>query len=271
MKKKYRAFFTFSVISSALISNLFFFTPAQAHSKAHLMVGSVPSWFSGSYGTAHTLNIFYVPTYVQYKKNRLKIKLTMAYESVTGLPKGAILAGSNLSSRTTQSQTQSASGIADTWLTVRYTAIHERGRHPSIRPYLKIKFATASSTSGLGTGRNDYELGVGFDDRIGNWTFPFAHIGYRFVGKPSGYALQNITTYDVGASVVLPHARANILTAMFSGSQSEEKGYAGPADIIVAWNHNLTQTGSGLQVYFDKGLTHGSANYGVGIGGQVAF
>jgi len=271
MRKTYRAFLFYLVISNIFLSSLLFLTTAQADAKHPLTVGSVPAWFSGNYGTAHTLNIFYVPTYIQYKKKRLKIKLTMTYESVSGLPQGAILAGSNLSSRTTQSQTRTASGIGDTWLTVRYTAIHGKGVHPSIHPYLKVKFATASSTSGLGTGKNDYELGVGFDDRIGDWTFPFAHIGYRFVGKPAGYALQNIATYDFGASVVLPQSRSNIVTAMFSGSQSEEKGYAGPADIIVAWNHNLTKTGSGIQVYFDKGLTHGSANYGVGIGGQVVF
>lgn len=246
--------------------------PLARADQAHIMVGSVPAYFSGTYGTANTINIFYVPAYVQYRKGRLKIKLTFAYESVSGLPQGAALAGSNLSTRGgTQTQTRSASGIGDTWLTVRYSATHARDGHIGIHPYAKIKIATASHSAGLGSGQNDYEAGLGFDARAGYYTFPFAHIGYRLVGKPANINLQNIATYDLGASYVLPHSQANIITAMFSGSQSEQPGYAGPADLIVAWNHNVNAQGSGFQLYVDKGLSNGSASYGVGFGGQIVF
>lgn len=234
-------------------------------------VGSVPAIFSGSYGTANTIDIFYLPTYIKYQKNRFRIKLTIPYESVSGLPQGASLSGSNLSTRGSQSQTHTVAGMGDTWITIRYVAKYARHGQIGIHPYAKIKLATASHTAGLGSGQNDYEFGVGFDGRSGFYTFPFAHIGYRFVGNPAGSNLQNIATYNVGASYVLPHSQSNILTAMFAGSQSEQPGYAGPADVIVAWNHNFTKTGSGLQLYLDKGLTNGSANYGIGFGGQIVF
>ncbi|OBS08569.1 hypothetical protein [Acidihalobacter prosperus] len=246
--------------------------PGGAHAQAaQWTVGSVPAYFTGKYGTANTIDIFYLPTYIQYRKDRLRIKLTVPYESVTGLPQGATLAGSNLSTRGTQTQTRSASGMGDTWLTVRYAATHARDGHIGVHPYAKIKIATASHSAGLGSGHNDYEFGVGLDGRAGGYTFPFAHVGYRLVGKPANSNLQNIMTYDFGASYVLPRSQANILTAMFSGSQSEQKGYAGPADVIVAWNHNVTRAGSGFQLYVDKGLSNGSARYGIGFGGQIVF
>ncbi len=140
---------------------------------------------------------------------------------------------------------------------------------PAIVPYAKIKFGTASASQGLGTGRNDYEIGVGLDETIGTRIFPFAHLAYRFVGNPPGSNLQNIWTYDLGSSFLVN--QRNVLTAMFSGAQSEQPGYAGPADLIVAWNYNVTRAGSGLQLYFDKGLSNGSPDYGVGLGGQVVF
>lgn len=245
-------------------------THADAADK-RVTVGSVPANFSGSYGTANTINIFYLPIYIKYQENRFRIKLTIPYESVSGLPQGASLSGSNLSTRGGQTNTHSVSGLGDTWITVRYVARHARHGQIGIHPYAKIKLATASHSVGLGSGQNDYEFGVGFDGRRGFYTFPFAHIGYRFVGNPAGSNLQNIATYDFGASYVLPHSQSNILTAMFAGSQSEQKGYAGPADVIVAWNHNFTHQGTGLQLYLDKGLTNGSADYGIGFGGQIVF
>ncbi|AOU99514.1 hypothetical protein BI364_03570 [Acidihalobacter yilgarnensis] len=254
-----------SVLSTALLAPI-----AQAK-DAQLTVGSVPAYFSGTYGTANTINIFYLPTYIQYRKDRLRIKLTIPYESVTGLPQGATLAGSNLSTRGGQTQTRSASGMGDTWITVRYSATHASNGHVGVHPYAKVKIATASHSAGLGSGHNDYEFGVGFDGRAGGYTFPFAHVGYRLVGKPANSSLQNIATYDFGASYVLPRSQSNILTAMFAGSQSEQKGYAGPADVIVAWNHNVTTQGSGFQLYIDKGLSNGSARYGIGFGGQIVF
>lgn len=265
MQATYRATIAFAVAMLCA-------SPLAQAGQARITAGSVPAFFSGTYGTANNINIFYVPIYAQYRKGRLRVKLTLAYESVSGLPQGATLAGSNLSSRGgTQTQTRSASGMGDTWFTVRYSATHARDGRIGIHPYAKVKIATASHSAGLGTGQNDYEAGLGFDARAGDYTFPFAHIGYRLVGKPANSNLQNIATYDFGASYVLPRSQANIITAMFSGSQSEQKGYAGPADLIVAWNHNVNPQGSGFQLYLDKGLSNGSARYGVGFGGQIVF
>jgi hypothetical protein len=134
---------------------------------------------------------------------------------------------------------------------------------------VKVKFGTASASEGLGTGQNDYEIGMGVNTTIGNNMFPFAHVGYRFVGSPPGQNLQNIATYDAGISVAL--TPRNILTTMYSGEQSEQPGYAGPSDAIIAWNYNVTVAGSGFQVYVDKGLSSGSANIGGGLGGQIVF
>ncbi|MGC9128886.1 MAG: hypothetical protein ACP5GA_09175 [Acidithiobacillus sp.] len=245
-------------------------TVAAAEAAPQFTIGDLPSFYQGSFGTGSTLNIFYNATYLQYQQDRLRLKLTVPELSVSGLPNGAVLSGGSVISRkSAATQTHSASGIGDIWLAAHYTALPAQGLMPAIVPFAKVKFGTASASQGLGTGKNDYELGLGLDETIGTRIFPFAHIAYRFVGNPPGDNLRNIWTYDLGSSFALDHR--NILTGMFSGAQSEQPGYSGPADLIVAWNYNITSAGTGLQLFVDKGLSNGSPDYGVGLGGQVVF
>lgn len=232
-------------------------------------LGNLPAYYQGNFGTQHTIGIFYDPTYLQYQNPTVRLKLTIPYIAVSNLPKGAKLDGGILATRTKNTATADASGLGDIWLAAHYTLIPERGLQPAWVPYVKIKFGTASASEGLGTGRNDYELGLGLNTTISTNVFPFAHVGYRFIGSPPGQMLRNIATYDAGVSIATTHR--NILTAMYAGEQSEQAGYAGPADIIVAWNDTVTAAGSGFQLYVDKGLSNGSASLGGGIGGQIVF
>ncbi|WP_297387267.1 hypothetical protein [Acidiferrobacter sp.] len=232
-------------------------------------LGNLPSDYQGTFGTKHTIGIFYDPTFLQYQGSGLRLKLTVPYISVSNLPVGAHLTSGTLATRTKSARTTTASGLGDIWLAAHYTLIPESGLRPAWVPYVKVKFGTASASEGLGTGQNDYEIGMGVNTTIGNNMFPFAHVGYRFVGSPPGQNLQNIATYDAGISVAL--TPRNILTTMYSGEQSEQPGYAGPSDAIIAWNYNVTVAGSGFQVYVDKGLSSGSANIGGGLGGQIVF
>ncbi len=244
-------------------------TMGVAYAAPRFTVGNVPSYYQGSFGTASHINIFYDASYLQFRNRSWRLKLMVPYLSVSGLPRGAQLTGGGVARRTGTTQTRSASGLGDIWLSAHYTVYQGSGLLPAVVPYTKVKFGTASVTNGLGTGRNDYEVGVGLDEIIGTRIFPFAHLGYRFVGNPVGGNLRNIWTYDVGSSFIA--TSRNIFTAMFSGSGSEQPGYAGPADVILAWNYNVTRAGSGFQLYADKGLSNGSANYGVGLGAQVVF
>lgn len=232
-------------------------------------LGNMPAYYQGNFGTRHPIGIFYDPTYLQYQSPTVRLKLTIPYVAVSNLPQGAKLAGATLAVHTTSTTTINASGIGDIWLAAHYTLIPESGLRPALVPYTKIKLGTASASEGLGTGRNDYEFGLGLNTTIGANIFPFTHVGYRFVGSPPGQTLQNIITYDGGVSVAA--TRRNIFTIMYSSEQSEQAGYAGPADAIVAWNYNVTTAGSGFQVYVDRGLSKGSAKIGGGIGGQIVF
>ncbi len=231
--------------------------------SAHWTLGNIPSDYQGRYGTAHTIGIFYDPTFLQYQNPNVRMKLTVPYIAVTHLPAGTKLTNGTVSAHSTNQKTTNPSGLGDIWLAAHYTLT------PGIVPYAKVKFGTASARKGLGTGQNDYEFGLGLNTTIGRDVFPFAHVGYRFVGSPPGERLRNIATFDAGVSAAAN--LHNVFTVMVSGEQSEQPGYPGPRDAIVAWNYNVTVAGSGIQVYVDKGLSSGSARLGGGIGGQIVF
>ncbi|MGC8808503.1 MAG: hypothetical protein ACP5QB_13400 [Thiomonas sp.] len=241
-----------------------------AHADPALTLGNTLSFFQGKFGTANTINIRYDATTIQYGDgNAWRVKLTVPYVSESGLPQGATVSGTTVVGAGGSSQTHSASGLGDVWLSGHYRIFQGQGLTPSITPYAKVKFGTASEANGLGTGKNDYEVGVGFQQIVGRNWFPFANLGYRFVGNPQGQHLRNISIYQVGASFVA--TPRNIVTLMYAGQQSQVSGGPAPSDAILAWNYNVTPAGSGFQVYLDKGLSNGSANFGIGIGGQVVF
>jgi hypothetical protein len=177
------------VTTLALLGTIPLTTPAFAQTfrlnDSQISLGTTPSYFQGNFGTASTIDIFDENTFAQFKNQDLRIKLTIPYLSVSGLPIGAQLSGGTLVSSgnggggsrhgnhgsgatgTAPTGVHSASGIGDVELAAHYTVYHGAGLTPSIVPYTKITFGTASASQGLGTGKTNYEFGVGFNNTVG--------------------------------------------------------------------------------------------------------
>lgn len=243
---------------------------SQAKADTIRSIGVEPSYSQGNYGTADSTTIWYVPFYVRYRTDALSLKLTIPYIAVQST--GALVSGGTVLSHPgpaksggTTATTQS--GLGDIWIEARYH-IHGRGKAPDLLPYVKIKLGTASRSEGLGTGENDYEAGLGFEWMVGTRIFPFADVGYRFVGQPPGTTLNNFATYDAGTVIrVNDHNDAGI---MVMGHQSAVSGQSNTLDALVNWKHSLNTTES-IQAYFDKGLTNSSPDYAVGLGVETRF
>lgn len=253
-----------------LLASLFFLAAgsSMAYADSHVTVGNSPSFFQGTYGTPNNIDIYYDSTWVQYQKGTASVKLTIPYESIQNLPAGSTVSGGAVVGGKS-GQTRNVSGLGDVWLKGSDTLWKADGLMPSITPYGKVKFGTASKTSGLGTGKNDYEAGVGFQQALSPTLFPFASVGYRVVGNPSGYSLKNLWTYKIGATYAV--TGANFLTALISGTSAVQSGQRAPSDFIVAWNYNTTTAGSGFQVFVDKGLSNTTSDYGIGLAAQYVF
>ena len=259
-----RTFFALVIIPIAFIT----ISATQASADGHITVGDSLSYSQGKYGTRSNIDIVYDEMYIQYQNGNATVKLTVPFESVKGLPIGSTISGGTVvNSKSTQ--TKDVSGLGDVMLEGGYTLLPASGLRPSITPYCKIKFGTASQSDGLGTGENDYEAGLNLQQMYSQTFFPFASLGYRSIGNPSGYSLKNIWTYKMGATYAV--TGANFLSAMVSGTSAQQSGLTGPLDFVVAWNYNTTVSGSGFQVYLDKGLNNTSSNFGIGVAAQYVF
>ncbi|MDQ6959990.1 MAG: hypothetical protein Q9M27_03085 [Mariprofundaceae bacterium] len=256
------------IISTLLFATLLFGgNPAFAAKAAGLTftIGSTPSFFTGTFGTTTRTNITYIPNYIKYKIDDISLKVTIPFIVVQS--NGAAVSGGTVIG-TGKGASKTESGLGDVWLEGKYTLHHVLDTAFDFVPYSKIKFGTASRTKGLGTGENDYEAGMGVRTRFAGQWFPFARVGYRFVGQPVGRVLDDILTYRGGVSYAID--RANVLTVLFSGRQASQPGFASAAEIIAAWNYKI-QPALGLQVFGDKGLSNGSPDYGVGGGLTYRF
>jgi len=257
-----------NIISTLLFATVLFVGSPAFAAKAvdsTVTLGSMPSYFTGTFGTNTTTNITYIPNYIKYKFDDISIKVTVPFIIVQS--NGVAVSGGTVIG-TGKGVSKTESGLGDVWLEGKYTLPHVLGSGFDFIPYSKIKFATASRSKGLGTGENDFELGMGVRTRFASRWFPFARVGYRFVGQPSGRVLNDILTYRAGVSYAPD--RTNVFTILFSGRQPSQPGFASASEIIAAWNYKI-KSELGLQAFADKGLSNGSPDYGFGGGLTYRF
>ncbi len=222
------------------------------------------SYLEGDYGTGRSSEIRYAPFYLRYRRGRSQLKLTVPYLSVR--TQGVILAGGTVIGTRDTGRASTRAGLGDVWLEARHRLARPRG--PALTPYLRIKFGTASRAKGLGTGENDYELGLAAQHRWGARAFPFLQAGYRFVGRAPGYRLRDIALLRGGLSWLA--GSRHVLTGLLAGRQASQPRLEDALDLIVAWTYDR-RPGRGWQLYVDKGLTHGSPDYGVGLSARWRF
>ncbi len=128
---------------------------------------------------------------------------------------------------------------------------------------MKLKVPTASRSQGFGTGSFDEEAGARFAWSFFHRLYPFAQLGYRFVGRASGLNLRDITTYEAGASLALrPH---RYLTLSVGGHTPLERGIGPTDELLAAYTSRLTRQWE-LQAYAVHGLTANSTQKGGGLG-----
>ena len=131
----------------------------------------------------------------------------------------------------------------------------------------KIKFATASAASGLGTGKNDYSLQAGVINDYDALTVS-ATAGYTFVGRVTGIDLRNSAYVDLDASYKTSEHWS--LGANLSASRSPVAGTAGPLAVSASANYKF-RPGSYLTGSLSHGLSDASPKWGLAVGVNLGF
>ncbi len=132
----------------------------------------------------------------------------------------------------------------------------------------KIKLPTADKDKGLGTGKFDEGLGLEFGRLIvPGWTL-LADLYYTVIGDPPGTNLNNQLAADVGFSHPLQEDLT--LTALLEGSNALVSGQPAPLDLRGILDYKLGEQ-SGISGGVLVGLSDGSADYGLSLGGSYRF
>ena len=250
-------------------------TPALAEDDPRWLLSTSVNYSVGDYGTNKDTTIVYVPvTFGVRPVDQLWISLTLPWiyqsgENVVVTAGGVAVrkkGGSGKFARPERSTSES--GVGDLLLKVSYTVLEERDFVPEIAPYVKIKFPTADSDRGLGTGEFDETIGVDLSKRLIERLYGYLSLSYTFVGDPPGTDFRNSFGWSVGAaySVTPPLA----VFAFLEGSTAISPGQSDPVELRVGAEYKLTKA---LKVTgaVTRGLTDGAADWGVSAGLAIRF
>ena len=151
--------------------------------------------------------------------------------------------------------------------TATLTRSFDSGSGPVWSAGARIKVATASAASGLGTGKNDLSIQGGVIDDFGPLTLT-GTVGVTVVGRVPGLDLRNTAYLDLDASYKLSERWS--AGASLSTSQAPVAGSAAPLSVSTSANYKF-RPGSYATLSLVRGLSDGSPAWGLNLGVNVGF
>lgn len=164
-------------ITNATLTSAFLLS-LSAHATTTLAEGvfsltSGVDYSTGKYGQSQSTDITYIPLVTKYETDATTVKLTVPWVQITG-PGDVVGADAILVRGNSSQKKRTESGLGDVVFTATHTIANIGENRPLILDLAgKIKFATASRTKGLGTGENDYAIGLDAYKPIGRLTTLF--------------------------------------------------------------------------------------------------
>lgn len=156
-------------------------------------------------------------------------------------------------------------GFGDTVAAATYHAIDTNSLTLDITG--KIKFATASETKGLGSGKTDYALQIFAEKSIGNG-FIDGGVGYKWLGDPTGISLRNVWYGAVGGGVKV--SGDTTVGIAYDYGQSARSGGTAGQEVTLYASQRLSKNIK-LNANLFKGLSDGSPDWGAVINLGYSF
>lgn len=235
---------------------------ALAQDRVTLSAGA--EYTNGDYGGTEDIAEWYAPLTVRYKRGTWAYRVTVPYLRVA-TPTDGELIGFDADGRPIYSggtDTTTESGIGDVIASVSYYGIYknlERGILVDVTG--KIKFGTADADKGLGTGENDYTVGVDMIKRNRPYT-SLIGLGYTIRGDLPDQDLRN--TYAFYGGVLRDFTDKLDAGLFFAYSRSVLAGQDALRELDFDLSYRLTPAIS-LRTYVIRGLSDSSPDLGVGF------
>jgi hypothetical protein len=234
-------------------------SPAAQAFDGKLTLSAGVDYSSGDYGEDEDTEVWYFPVTAKYELGRSVFKLTVPYLKIDGPSGCTVIDGRPICAESGTSSNEE--GLGDVVLGYTYSLTPQPVSGIFVDLGGKVKFATADEDKGLGTGENDYALQADVFYLAGNVT-PFATLGYRFMGEPDGYDLDDTWFGTLGVDYKL--SQANNVGGLWDLRESVTQNGEGTSEVMLYWTHKFSGSYK-LQTYAVSGFTDDSPDYGLGF------
>ncbi len=154
-------------------------------------------------------------------------------------------------------------GLGDLYLNSSFQVIDENKILPSFSIDGYIKFPTASSEIGIGTGKFDFQIAVGTKKYINNFSL-FAQFGYLFLGEVEGSEVLDPFTFTFGIGYTFANRKHSFLFGYDSYSTIIQ-GAASPKQLALGYNY-LINDGLYVSAIAAAGLNSSTSDYTFSVG-----
>ncbi|MBS4098939.1 MAG: hypothetical protein KGZ83_19115 [Sulfuricella sp.] len=249
---------------------------AWAEGDLQLSVGS--EYTTGKYGSTENSEIWYVPVTGKYATGSWLLKLTVPYLRISGPanvvgmngtmvpPAGMNSAMMPLSPAQATSR-RTAEGVGDVIAAASYAGYENRAAGVLFDVTGKIKFATADSDQGLGTGANDYAIQGDISKQSGRWA-AFASGGWKSMGNPPGVTFKNPWYASLGATYKV--SSPTTLGMVYDHRSEILDGGAKVSEITLFLSQKISPTAK-IQGYVLRGFAAASPDWGAGVMVSAGF
>lgn len=236
---------------------------ANAEESGKFSLETGMDYNTGKYGGTQSTDILYVPVTGKYQGKSWTLKLTVPYLQITG--PSNVINGVGITGAATTNTSTTRSGLGDVIAAATHNAYSGGSSGFLVNLTGKVKFGTASSTQGLGTGKNDYALQSEIYQVTGNLT-SFGTLGYKLHGAPAGYTLNDVFYGSLGGSykfdqetnggMMLNLSQQTTATgsshieAIFFASRKLDKNLKAQGYVLKGFTNSVPSWGAGATVAF---------------------
>lgn len=254
------------------ITGLFVYTivlmPISSYAEGKFSLTSGVDYSTGKYGQSQSTEITYIPFIAKYDTGNTTLKLTMPWVKITG-PGDVVGGNSPIVIGSSNRPITTESGLGDIVFSATQTITQFGESNPLLLDLTgKVKFATASSSKGLGTGENDYTVELDGYKPINKSTTLFGDIGYKKLGDPSGINLNNVWFGSAGFAYKFNPATS---AGMMADIRQATMNTSQPLRELTVFVTHKFNANYKLQSYLTSGNTDASTDLGGGIMLGITF
>lgn len=234
---------------------------------AELSLGTL--YAGGKFGTGSHTSIWSSALGARLRLGDWKLSASLPWMQIrsrstifTGIDATPVLVAPN-----TSLTKRTADGFGDLTFGAAYT-IAPSGSPLEVELSGRAKLNTATKSSGLSSGENDYALGADVSVPMGR-LIPFASFTYRFLGDTDIYRLRDGPAASTGASYSL--GSDSFLLASYHYSRAATRFVGNAHELFAGASTRLARTPIRMTGFVTKGLSDGAADASAGFALSYGF